>query len=77
MKPAVIPFNLVVKHEDNRSYTAPDGSPRQRYGNVYYYLNLSCISTKQPHFNSTRLVVSQEVAEEARQAHSDYLKTIL
>ena len=24
-KPAVIPFNLVVKHEDNRSYTATDG----------------------------------------------------
>ena len=28
MKPAVIPFSLVVKYKDNRRYTAPDGSPR-------------------------------------------------
>ena len=77
MKPAVIQFNLVVKHEDSRSYNAPDGSPRQRYGNVYYHLNLSCITTKQPHFNPTRLVLSQEVMEGARQAHSEYLKTML
>ena len=61
----------------NRKITALDGSPRQRYGNVYYHLNLSCITTKQPHFNPTRLVVSQELVEEARQAHSDYLKIIL
>ena len=35
---------------------------------------LSCITTKQPHFNPNRLVVSQEVVKGTRQAHSDYLK---
>ena len=38
---------------------------------------LSCITTKQPHFNSTRLVVSQEIMKGTRQAHSDYLTTML
>ena len=52
-------------------------APRQRYGNAYYHLNFSCITTKQPHFNPTRLVVSQEAVKEARQTHSDYLKTML
>ena len=77
MKPAATALNLVVKHEDNRSYTTHNGSPRQRYGNVYYHLNHSCITTKQPHFTPSRLVVSQEVIEGARQPHSDYLKTML
>ena len=44
---------------------------------MYYHLNLSCITTKQPHFNPTRLVVSQEVVEGARQTHSDYLNIML
>ena len=74
MKPAPIPFNLVVQHEDHRSYTAPDGTPKQRYGNVYYHLNRSCITAKQPHFDPTKLVVSQQVMERATQAHSDYLQ---
>ena len=74
MKPAPIPFNLVVRHEDHRSYTAPDGTPKQRYGNVYYHLNRSCITAKQPHFDPTKLVVSQQVMERATQAHSDYLQ---
>ena len=30
MKPAVIPFNLVVKHEDTRSYTTPEETPPQQ-----------------------------------------------
>ena len=30
MKPAVIPFNLVVKHEDTRSYTTPEENPPQQ-----------------------------------------------
>ena len=72
MKPAVRALNLVEKHEDNRSYTTHNGSPRQRYGNVYYHLDRSCITTKQPHINPNRLVVSQEVVEGAR--HTDYLK---
>ena len=66
-----------VKHEDSRSYTATDGSPRQRYGNVYYHLKLSCITAKQPQINPARLVVFQVVMERARQAHSDYRKTML
>ena len=34
---------------------------------------LSCITTKQPPLNPTRLMVSQEAVEGAKQAHSDYL----
>ena len=74
MKPALIPFNLVVRHEDHRSYTAPDGTPKQRYGNVYYHLTRNCITAKQPHFDPTKLVVSQQIMERATQAHSDYLQ---
>ncbi len=52
-------------------------APRQIYGNVYYHLNLSCITTKQPPFNPTRLAASQEVVKGARQTHSDHFKTML
>ena len=77
LKPAVAPFNVVVQHKDYRSYTAPDGTSRQRYGNVYYHPNISCITVKQPQFHPANLVVSQQVIEKATQAHSDYLQAML
>ena len=53
------------------------GPSRQRYGNLYYHPNISCITVKQSQFNPANLVVSQQVREKVTQAHSDYLQAML
>ena len=76
-KSAVAPFNVVVKHKDNLSYTASDETSKQQYSNVYYHPNISCITVKEPQNNPANLVASQQVKEKATQAHSDYLQAML
>ena len=55
----------------------PTGPKTDIWQCIYYHLNLSCITTKQPPFNPTRLAASQEVVKGARQTHSDHFKTML
>ena len=70
-------LDTVIQHKDFRSYTTNNGSVHQRYGNVYYHANLSCITQKQPHFNPAYLRVSQAVVEKATKVHSNYLAAML
>ena len=74
MKPATPSFDMVVQHKDYRSYTAPDGTQRSKYGNVYYHANLSCITIKQPQFHPTQLIVPQQVSDRVTTTHVDHLK---
>ena len=64
-KPPIPPFDLVVQHKDFRSYVDADGQQRQKYGNVYYHVNKSCILRKAKNFSTADMIVSQEVLEKA------------
>ena len=77
VKPVVAPHDLVIQHKDFCGYTAPDGVFRQRYGNVYYHVNLTCIASRQPSFNPSNLVVSSDVTARAISEHNDYIVSML
>ena len=72
-KPAIPPKNLVIQHEDYRSYMDKTGIRRQKYGKVYYHLNVSCIQMKQQNFDCRAVIISQKVLEEATMDHSDFV----
>jgi hypothetical protein len=72
-KPPIPPFDLVVQHKDFRSYVDADGQQRQKYGNVYYHVNKSCILRKAKNFSTADMIVSQEVIEKALPEHAELL----
>jgi hypothetical protein len=76
-KPSVAPYDLVIKHKDHQGYTAPDGTYRQRYGNVYYHVSLTCVTARQSSFNPANLVVPSEVKAMMTPTHDDYLMATL
>ena len=76
-KQPVAPYDLIVQHQDFRKYTSPDGTIKQKYGNVYYHLSLGCIRVNQPQFDPTKMIVSQEVKERATSIHHNYILEVL
>ena len=73
IKPAVASDNLVIQHKSWRGYTAPDGTHRQKYGNVYYHINMQCVTTKEPGFHPSNLVVGADVRTRATAVHNSFL----
>ena len=58
-------------------YTLPDGTVKHKYGNAYYPPTLPCIYAKQPHFDATRVVVSQVVKDQATPVHRSFILAML
>ena len=77
IKPPKSPYDMVIRHKDNRPYIDPDGIPKQKYGNVYYHVNANCITRKQPQFTPAMLVVPPQVQERATRDHADYLQAMM
>ena len=56
------PFNIAVKHQEDRGYISPINNERKtKYGNAYYHVFLQCIQTKWQSFQPSQLVVSNDI----------------
>ena len=60
------PNDLIVQHEEDRSYTSPVTSLQAfKYGNAYYHPQLDCIRQKWPAFAPSDVVILPDIMEMA------------
>ena len=73
-KPTVTPYDLCVRHEEWREFTAPGSSvPQKRFGNAYYHPSLSCLQRRWPGVHCGDIVIDDQVKQRLLPAHRELL----
>lgn len=68
------PYDLIVQHQEDRSYTSPvTGLQATKYGNAYYHPQLECIRRKWPAFIPDDLVIPASLGERLQDSHKQLL----
>ena len=68
------PFNIAVRHQEDRKFISPVTSERMtKYGNAYYHVYLNCIHAKWPDFEPLSLVVPNELRQKLLLSHKQLL----
>jgi len=68
------PYDLIVQHQEDRSYTSPvTGLQATKYGNAYYHPHLECIRRKWPAFIPDDLVIPANLGERLQDSHKQLL----
>ena len=68
------PFDLAVRHEEERSFTHPETKERlKKFGNAYYHAYLACITANWPAFESSQLNIALDVRRRMLQVHKDLI----
>ena len=62
VKPAVLPFNLCIQHEEWRQNTfGSSPAPSSVFSNAYYHPSLHCLSVNWPGFRGEHLVIPEGI----------------
>ena len=68
------PYNLAIKHEEDREFFHPSTKEKMcKYGNAYYHVFSSCLEVKWPEFSPSQLNISPEVHQELLPIHKQLL----
>ena len=67
------PYGICLQHKEWRTFTPQGSSQQTRFGNVYYYCNVSCVHAVWPSFIPYSVVVSFEVKTRLQPEHVDWL----
>ena len=70
------PYNLAVKHEEEREFLHPSTREKMsKYGNAYYHVFSSCLEAKWPDFSPSQVHISSEVHQKLLPIHKQLLLT--
>ena len=74
----IVPFNLVLSHEEKWLYPDPNNAgnklPSAKYTTKYYCIRRNCIMIRFPYFNSTYLEIPEEVRVNLKEAHKKLIQ---
>ena len=68
------PYNIVIQHEQNRTFKNPTTSSIQtKVGNAYYHVYLPCVTTNWPYFVGQDVLISDSVKEQLLLSHKELI----
>ena len=67
------PYNVCVAHEEPYTVSPQSGKAFTRKTVVHYHMSPECIWLKEPFFNPSQIVISQEILDQLTASHKAYL----